>query len=354
MPRVLCHTAFSILHRNPTVFSGAYVVDDVQPGLTVLKKNQYYWDKDNVAIEKVTFLQSEDMEYNTFLYNTGKVDWIMDYANADKVLDKDAIQVTPQFGISFYFFKTSDKKPKSDKINVWDYKEFRNALLEAMPWEEVRSGYFTPATTFVYPLTGYPTVDGFDFTDPMEAAIKMKAAREKYNIPLDEKIPLVIEVPTGGILEERFIAIKAAMAPLGVDVQLREVAGNTYFATLPNSDGDIFSYTWIGDFADPLTFLELFSGKSSLNESGWVNEEYDRLIAEAALVSSEERYKLLAQAENILLDEGMIIPISYPVSFNVVDVKEVGGWIPNAFDTHLFKYIYKKRQKVKLPNVVMK
>lgn len=64
LPRVLCHTAFSILHRNPTVFSGAYVVDDVQPGLTVLKKNQYYWDKDNVAIEKVTFLQSEDMEYN--------------------------------------------------------------------------------------------------------------------------------------------------------------------------------------------------------------------------------------------------------------------------------------------------
>lgn len=353
LPRVLCHTAFSILHRSPTVFSGAYVIEDIRPGITILTKNHNYWDKDNVKIEKVTFLQSDDTENNAYLYNTGAVDWVMGNAAADKILDQDAIQVNPQFGISFYFFKKSKNK-QNQESSLWDYKEFRNAVLEALPWDVMRKGNFMPAETFVYPLTGYPTVDGFNFTDPIEAKLKMKEAREKYNVGADERIPLIFEIVENGMSNEEKIALKNALDPIGVDVSFNEIPGAIYFDNVKKSNSDIFTYTWVGDFADPLTFLELFKSSSSMNESGWENSQYDKLLEDAAMVSSEERYKLLAEAEKILLDDFMIIPIAYPVSYNIVDLKEVGGWIPNAFDTHLFKYIYKKRQKVNLPNVVMK
>lgn len=355
LPQVLCHSAFSIIHRNPTVFSGAYVLDDVQYGITVLKKNQYYWDKDNVAIEKITFVQSEDMDLNAYLFNTGKVQWIKNNADINKILDKEAVQVNPQFGVSFYFFKMSKNKPTDDKRKVvWDYKEFRTALMEALPWDTMRKGYLRPAKTFVYPLADYPKVEGYDFTDSVEASAKMKAAREKYNIPEDEIIPLVVEIQEGTLEENVKLAIKNALSPIGVDVSFKEVPFNAYFAGLPESDSDLFCYSWIGDFADPLTFLELFSSKSSMNDSGWQNDEYDRLLKAAAVGSITERYKLLAQAENILLDEGMVIPISYPITLNIIDLKEVGGWIPNAFDTHQFKYIYRKRENKKMPNLVMR
>ena len=126
-----------------------------------------------------------------------------------------------------------------------------------------------------------------------------------------------------------------------------------YFGQVRNSDSDMFIYTWIGDFADPLAFLELFRSDSSLNDALWKNAEYDALIDNAAVLSDEERYKLLAQAEVLLLDDCMVIPIYHPVISNVIDLTVVGGWSENAFDIHPLKYLYKKTEKSTVPNIVM-
>ena len=44
LPRVLCHTAFSVIHRNPTVYSGPFYLYDRDETTYILKKNPYYWD----------------------------------------------------------------------------------------------------------------------------------------------------------------------------------------------------------------------------------------------------------------------------------------------------------------------
>ena len=354
LPRVLCHTAFTVVHDDPLVSSGAYTISEIADKKTVLVKNPYYWDNENVVLEKVIFLQSDDEEENTYLFNTGKAQWVSSgNIVVDKLLDSDSVQMSAQYGVSYLFFKTSANNPaKKETGSIWDYKEFRTAVLEAMPWDDLREGQFVPATTFVYPLNGYPEVPGYDFTDIIEAKLKMKDAKEKYNIPEDQIIPLLIEITPGSLSEAHKESIKSALAPIGVEVNYREIPSFLYFSNVSKSDGDMFLYTWVGDFADPLTFLELFHGKSSMNESGWQNDEYDRLITESAKVSSEERYKLLGQAETILLDEGMVIPISHPVSFNIIDPKEVGGWYPNAFDSHLFKFMYLKPQKIDITDMI--
>ena len=353
LPNVLCHPSFSIINKDPTVFSGAYQISDITEDTTVITKNPHYWDAKNVIIEKVTFVQSDDIEENTALYNTGDVQWVTGLVTPDRIIDRDAIQVSAQYGISFFFFKNSKNNPsKKDTGSIWDHKEFRLALLEACPWDQIRSGETVPATTFVYKLQGYPTVAGYDFTDPIEAKRKMKEARQMYNISEDEILPLVFEISKGSISEEDKQAFIDAFGPLGVEVSFNELPSYLYFDNVPNSDADVFLYSWIGDFSDPLTFLELFHGGSTMNESGWQNDEYDRLINEAAQVSSSERYTLLSQAETLLLDEGMIIHISHPISFNCIDPKEIGGWYPNAFDVHLFKYMYIKKEKVEIPNLI--
>ena len=54
----------------------------------------------------------------------------------------------------------------------------------------------------------------------------------------------------------------------------------------------------------------------------------------------KERYKKLAEAEQFLLDEALILPVSHPVSLNAVDRDVLGGWFVNALNIHPFKYLY--------------
>lgn len=343
LPKVLCHSSFAVINKNPTVYSGPFVLDDYNETTYILKKNPNYWDASNVRLEQITFIQNDDTDENTFKYNVGQADWITSNVDTTKILDAGALQFNTEFATSYYFFKNSTNKP-SKNVSVWDYPEFRNVVLEAFPWEAVRGNAMVPATTFVYPLLGYPQIEGFSYTDQIEASLKMKDAREKYGIPAEEIIPLVFAVSDYTVSEDRLEAIKDALEPLGIELVIQKYPANYYIASVAASEADMFAYTWIGDFADPLAFLELFHGDSTLNDSGWKNADFDRLLDEAAMVSDKERPELLGKAEEILLESGMVLPIYHPVCFNLIDLKEVGGWSANAFDIHPLKYLYKKQQ----------
>ncbi|MBO4547288.1 MAG: peptide ABC transporter substrate-binding protein, partial [Treponema sp.] len=105
----------------------------------------------------------------------------------------------------------------------------------------------------------------------------------------------------------------------------------------------------------PLAFLELFRGNSSMNDSHWIDQDFDKLLDQAAWTNeSKERNALLAKAEDILLSSGEVIPISHPVTCAVIDLNSVGGWISNAMDIHPFKSIYFKKVEETFKNVVMR
>ncbi|MCR4742404.1 MAG: peptide ABC transporter substrate-binding protein [Treponema sp.] len=356
LPKVLCHSAFSIVHKDKNVFSGPYVISYSDSSSLVLTKNEYYWDLENTNINSFYFIQSNDADQNTLAYNAGTVSWVDSDIQMDKLLNTNSIQMNAEFGTTYYFFKLTARKPqeKRKEFNPWDYPEFRKAVIEVMPWDSLRQSSFVSASSFVYPLTGYPQVEGFDYTDEIEAKIIMEEAKEKYGLDKDLRIPLVLEISEGAsnpLIEE---ALKTSLDIIGVDLIIRKLPVYDYLANVRNTDADLLSYSWIGDFADPLAFLTLFQGDSTLNDSGWANSEYDQLLKEAASTSSEQdRYELLAKAEILLLDSGMVMPISHPVAFNIIDLDEVGGWANNAFNIHPLKYIFKKLTPSTAPNIVM-
>ena len=224
--------------------------------------------------------------------------------------------------------------------------------MEAIPWEELRKDYYVPAQTLVYPLSGYPEINGYAYTDAEEAKNLMEAAREKYGIEKDKTLVLLFEMPENSVSSERLALLSDAWAPLGVELQIRTKKAQEYYGYVRDSNADLFIYTWIGDFADPLAFLELFRGDSTLNDSLWKNQDFDRLLNEAAEANDEDRYKLLGQAETILMDSCMVIPVHHPVITNIIDKNVCGGWTENAFDIHPLKYLYKKVEKTTVPNVV--
>ena len=75
-----------------------------------------------------------------------------------------------------------------------------------------------------------------------------------------------------------------------------------YYSTLRSDDYSIAITSWIGDFADPLAFLEMFRPSSSLNDSGWDNQAFEALIVEASAQKDvKARYAKLAEADGYLL-----------------------------------------------------
>ena len=346
LPKVLCHPAFSVVHRNPTVYSGPFYLYDMNDTYYCLRKSEFYWDKANVELDEIVFYQSDDEIENAWYFNSGLADWVTANLDTSLLIDKTCFRYNAEFATSYMFFK--------DNSSIWSLPEFRAALFEAIPWEELRKDYYVQAQTFVYPLAGYPDVNGFSYTDAAEAKNLMDAAREKYGIEKDKTLGLLFEMPENAVTSERLALLSDAWAPLGVELMIRTKKSYEYFGNVRSSDADLFIYTWIGDFADPLAFLELFRGDSTLNDSLWKNDEYDRLLNEAAGAADEDRYKLLGQAETILLDSCMVIPVHHPVITNVIDKNVCGGWSENAFDIHPLKYLYKKTATTTVPNVVIK
>lgn len=341
--KILCMSAFAVVPQKKGVYSGAFTLERRTKDEFILNKNARYYDAEKVPLEKITFLVRDDSAENTFAFNTGAAHWLNSSVDMERLIDKDTIHLSAEFATEYLFFKMTG--------GVWDNAEFRAALLEAVPWDELRKDVFVKAQTFVYPLNGYPQAQGYVYTDAEQASFLMKEARKSAGIADGETLKITFAV-NGERTKAQAELLKEAWKPLGVELMIKELPSERYLSSIESDDSDIFSYTWIGDFADPLAFLELYRSSSTLNISGWSNAEFDRLLAKAAEERSEERVKLLSQAEQLLLDEALVIPIQHPVSRSIIDLNAVGGWASNSFDIHPLKYLFRRETKPKLPNVV--
>ena len=346
LPKILCHHAFSVVSKRKDAYSGAFSLKSYENGRLELTKNKNYWDASRIMIPGITIIQSDDLDENAFLYNTGKVDWIPEgNVNAAKIINRNAIKVAGEFGTYYIFFKLNGKR--------WNTREIREALLEAIPYDKLREGITVPATTLVYPLTGYPDVAGFDDYDSDDAVMMMNKAREKAGLSAKEKITVKFGIMDSEFMKTFAETLQKAWQPLGVELVSEIKGSEAYNPEIPNWDADLFAYSWIGDFADPLAFLELFRSDSSLNVAHYSNEAFDSLLHQASVAEdSSEHYKLLAKAETILLDDCVVIPVYHPVSLHIIDTEIVGGWQANAMDLHPFKYFYIRRKDPTIPNLV--
>ena len=72
-------------------------------------------------------------------------------------------------------------------------------------------------------------------------------------------------------------------------VELKTVPAASYFSVVrsgPEAGGwTLASTSWIGDFSDPLAFLQMWAADSNLNDASLADPEYDRLLASAAAKS---------------------------------------------------------------------
>jgi peptide/nickel transport system substrate-binding protein/oligopeptide transport system substrate-binding protein len=351
-PSMLCHHSFSPIHPSmlddrawasgKLVSNGPFYLEDYSSDRMTLRKNEYYWDSDSVALNKLTLKFAKDDEDAASLWNSGESRWIAGNVDTNALTDLSGVLVNAMFATHYYYIRSA-KRP-------WDDYRLRRALVLALPWKELRQGYFLPAKTLIFPLPGYPEIEGLE-KDNIEEARKLL---EEAGFAGGAGLPSLVIRITPSEEAERIAHIMASawINELGIETKTDVVPYRNYFQSLKQNDYDIGATTWVGDFADPYTFLQMWRRDSNLNDARYNDADYEALMEKSMTEEGDRRWRTLAEAEELLLNRGSVLPISYSPALNIVDTDELAGWYPNALDLHPFKYFSFKGFRP-LPGVAM-
>ncbi|MDQ3320984.1 MAG: hypothetical protein M3525_00800 [Acidobacteriota bacterium] len=89
--------------------------------------------------------------------------------------------------------------------------------------------------------------------------------------------------------------------------------------------------------------MGVFATAEGDNGTGWANERYAKLLDTAnQTLEVGERNRLLSEAENLLMSEQPIIPLT-TTSTNWLKKPFVKGMYPNALTLHAWKFVYLER-----------
>ncbi|MDR0291063.1 MAG: peptide ABC transporter substrate-binding protein [Treponema sp.] len=351
-PSMLCHHSFSPIHPSmideedwlaaPPVANGPFHIAEMDEDKIVLAKTIGYWDVASVSLNKVTIKYTETGDEASNLWNSGEARWISGDVNFSTLTDRSGIQINAMFATHYYFIRSKEKP--------WDDYRIRRALTLALPWDEIRGGHYLPAKTLIYPLPGYPNIEGLSATKLEEARELLNEAGFSGGIGLPELVMRI--TPSSEAARISGLMATTWKEKLGVPVRVEVIPYNRYFQMLKADGYTVGFSTWIGDFADPYTFLQMWRRDSNLNDAHHSDDDYEELMEKSMLEEGEPRWAILANAEKLLLERGSVLPISYSPAVNIVDINELGGWFPNALDIHPFKYLNFKALRP-LPGVVM-
>lgn len=314
-----------------------------------LAANEHYWDLANVKSKTIDIISAEDPMAQFLIYDSGRVDWLTEVSSelaADlKKQGRQDLKVFPAFGTYFYCFNCLPKLPDG-RDNPFRDVRVRKALTMALDKRPIVNNVTRmnePVMTAYIPVgvfPGYQTPPGLAY-DPAGARKLLAEAGypEGRNFP---KVSLLFN--TGSNHGEIAQIVRRQWAEvLGIDISLEGVEINAFRQQLHNQQYAVCRASWYGDYNDPSTFTDKFLSDGENNDGKWVNLEYDELCRKAAVAkTNEERLKLFAAAEKILLDDAAILPVYQYVNTYLVNEKLEG--IPlNVRNMVNFKTVWKER-----------
>ena len=322
----------------------------------VFEKNENYWNKDSIKLDKLTFKLVTDETTAYSELQAGNFDVVNSVPPNEIGPGKEAglVHVSPKLGTYYFGINVGKQDNISEDVKeVLSNKLVRQALNLAIDRQEiidnVGKAEQVPAYSFV--PQGITDENGNEFAskeyyDPsdMEGNIaKAKELLKEAGYENGEGIPTIeLMYNSEGQHKDICQIIQQNWAEIGVNVELTNQEWAVFLNTRQQGDYEIARHGWVGDYIDPMTFLDLWTTDGGNNDAGFSNAEYDELIAAAKVeTDSDKRNELLRQAEDILMDEMPILPIYYYTTVTAAN--------ENVKDVHIstlgkisFKYAYKE------------
>ncbi|MGF1656978.1 MAG: peptide ABC transporter substrate-binding protein [Verrucomicrobiales bacterium] len=309
-----------------------------------VEKNPHYWDAENVAMTTVDFLPTNQAMAAFNLYDTGEADLMLDKGLAPMMF-LHRLRERPDFHsapiLATYFLRFNVTQPPFDDARV------RKALALAIDKSSIteritRAG--EPATdVFVPPGTGR------DYQPPQGLGYDPDLARQllaEAGYPEGRGFPRVSYLYNPSDLNEAvFVELQSMLRrELGIDIVQAKQEWKVYLNSMESLNYNIARSSWVGDYNDPNTFLDLFVTGGGNNRTGWGHPDYDQAIQQAAAaLEPEERNTWFQRAEQILVTEAVpVVPLYFFVGILFYDADRLGGMHPNLLDEHPVRRMYWK------------
>ncbi|WP_442796960.1 peptide ABC transporter substrate-binding protein [Pantoea vagans] len=296
------------------VGNGAYQLSErVVNEKIVLIRNPHYWDDAHSVLTKVTFVPINEESSATKRYRANDLDITESfpknmYAMLKKTLPGE-VYTPDQLGTYYYAFNTQ-KGPTADvrvrKALSWSID--RKVIAEkVLGTGEKPAWHFTPDVTAGFkPL---PTFMQQHDQNTLNAQAKALLAAAGYGPSKPLKLKLLYN--TSESHQKIAIAVASMWKKnLGVDVTLENQEWKTYIDSRNSGNFDVIRASWVGDYNEPSTFLNLLTSGNSSNISRFSNADYDAVIAKASKETNDQaRNSDYNRAEQILAEQAPIAPI---------------------------------------------
>lgn len=343
------------------VFAGPFVISEwVHNSKFELKKNENYWDAENVKLDNVTMkIIAESNAAMQELY-TGS----LDAAGVSKPEWIQKLDETGEFEVlkgydgstAFTFFNQSEKF--QDEVNIFQNAKVRKAFIlaenRASKIEVLRKGLGEEALGFVPPSV---QLDGVDYRESVDY-LPVKQLMDENTDPKQLLIEGLQELGLGDDPSQITITYlqsgtdttakewaefqqQSYTNALGINVEVEYVEWAIFTKRMEELDYQVAAMAWTGDYNDPNTFLDMWVSDAGIINTGWGNEAYDECIAKAAnSTDDKERLSLFEEAERILIyEDGVISPESWRLK-NTYVRNNVKNYRAPLFGTMDLKYTY--------------
>jgi oligopeptide transport system substrate-binding protein len=317
--------------------NGAYTIEDwVIQEKIILKKNKYYANKD-IYFDQIIYWVTENQSSELKRFRAGELDitesipdgqinWIKQNLSSE-------LHIYPYLGTFFLGLNLEDSLLKDINLRKALYYAIdRNILTEKV----LKTGQQPAYSLIPSQLTRK--------VESLESVEFKQLANKYFKLSGLNANEIKIEILYNNSENQRKVAIAVAAMwrqTLGIKAKLVNQEWKVFVQTRKSKQKQVFRSGWIADYADALSFLELFQSKSRFNFYAYDNLRYDELIINIfKQQDKQKRVRLILQAEDLITQTLPIIPLYYYVSRHMVNDK-IKGYKDNVSDRHLSKYLFK-------------
>lgn len=283
-----------------------------------LKKNDQYWDKDNVSLNTVKIQMVESEATANRMFKNGDIDFLgspfqtVPLDAIDGYKKDKSLNIEDYAAIYEYKFNTTGKFTKNANIR----KALALSINRQGLIDNVTKGQQTPAVGMVpKAIAGFEDDRGYMKDNDIDEAKKaLEAGMKELGIKDAKDISVGISINTS----EAHAAIAQYIQEgwnknLGINVKIDNSEWQVFLDKMTSLDYDIGRMGWIADYNDAYTFLERYdTAKNGNNDTGWESKEYKALMEKVVKeTDAAKREQYLKDAEKILMTEFPVAPVYY-------------------------------------------
>jgi oligopeptide transport system substrate-binding protein len=299
--------------------NGPFAITSYEPATTTisLAKSATYWDATKVALDGIQYQVIKDSQQAMLSYQNGDLD--VATLSGEQV---EQFQADPEFRniMAGYLWYISPNQTVAGLENL----NLRKALSLAYDKTAIANNILKDGSIvadFAVPTLLATGPDGKDFretankfgsTDKAKALEYWEAAKSELSIS-ELKYTMIVEDTESAINVAQFIQSEIQTTLPGVTIEIQTMPKKNRVERMQQGDFELGLTRWGPDYADPMTYLDMWTTGSPNNYGFWSNTEYDAIIESAKkgelALDIAARWEELKKAEQIVMDNSVIFPV---------------------------------------------